>query len=115
MDILTSDQLLARKCEPCKSDTPPCSVALSRQQLENLPGWELGDDQKSIFKVWTFSNFLECLAFFNQVGVVAERDQHHPDLHLTGYRNVRVEMMTHSIDGLSENDFILAAKIDGID
>ena len=115
MEILTSDQLIARKCESCKSGVSPCSVALSQQQLENLPGWELGDDQKSIFKEWTFSNFLQGLEFCNRIGVVAEQEQHHPDLHLTGYRHVRVELMTHNIDGISKNDFILAAKINGVE
>ncbi|MDA8563387.1 4a-hydroxytetrahydrobiopterin dehydratase [Mariniblastus sp.] len=115
MEILSSDQLIAKKCEVCETGTDPYSVKHSQQQLDNLPGWELGDDQKNIFKTFTFSNFLQGLEFCNQVGAIAEEDQHHPDLHLTGYRNVRVEMTTHSIGGLSENDFILAAKIDSIE
>ena len=115
MEILTNGQLIAKSCEPCEAGTEPYSAGYSQQQLDNLPDWKLGDDQKSIFKTWTLSNFLQGLEFCNQIGVIAEIDQHHPDLHLTGYRNVRVELMTHSIGGLSENDFILAAKIDGIE
>lgn len=115
MEIQTSDQLIARKCKACEGGVAPCSVAFTRQQLENLPGWELAENGKSIFKKWTLSNFLEGLDFCNQVGSIAEADQHHPDLHLTGYRHVRVDLMTHSIGGLSANDFILAAKINHLD
>ena len=114
MQIQTSDQLTARKCEPCEGGVDPCSPAFTQQQLENLPGWEVSDDQKLISRQWTFLNFVQSLEFCNRVGVIAEEDQHHPDLHLTGYRNVRVELTTHAIDGLSENDFILAAKIDRV-
>ena len=60
-------------------------------------------------------NFLAGLAFFEKVGAVAEAEAHHPDLHLVGYKNVAIEIWTHAIDGLSENDFILAAKIDQIE
>ena len=115
MEILTSDQLIAQKCKRCEGSNSPCSVELSQQQLKNLPGWELGDDQKSISKTWTFSNFLQCLEFCNRIGVIAEEEQHHPDLHLTGYKYVRVDVMTHDIDGLSKNDFILAAKINRVE
>jgi 4a-hydroxytetrahydrobiopterin dehydratase len=111
MEIQTSDQLKARKCEPCEGGVDPCSLSFTQEQLGKIPGWELGDDQKSIFKKWTFSNFVQSLDFCNRVGAIAEEDQHHPDLHLTGYRNVRVDLTTHAIGGLSENDFILAAKI----
>lgn len=115
MEILTSDQLMDQKCKPCQGGVPAYSVALSQQQLENLPGWELSEDQKSIFKSYTFSNFLQGLDFCNRVGTIAEQEQHHPDLHLTGYKHVRVELMTHDIGGLSANDFILAAKINGVE
>jgi len=115
MKIQTIDQLAARKCEAFEGGIAPCSVAFTEQQLQNLPGWELSEDGKSIFKTWTLSNFLQGLDFCNQVGAIAEAEQHHPDLHLTGYRHVRVDLMTHDIDGLSENDFILAAKINGVE
>jgi len=115
MEILTNDQLIAQKCKPCKGGTTACSVELSQRQLENLPGWQLSEDQKGIFKSYTFSNFVQGLEFCNRVGAVAEQEQHHPDLHLTGYKHVRVELMTHDIGGLSANDFILAAKINGVE
>jgi 4a-hydroxytetrahydrobiopterin dehydratase len=115
MEILTTDQLIAKKCVQCAAGTAPYSAELSQQQLVNLPGWKLGDDKQSIFKTWIFSNFLQGLEFCNQVGSVAEEEQHHPDLHLTDYRHVRIDLATHSIDGLSESDFILAAKINSIE
>ena len=115
MEILTIDQLTARKCERCTAGAAPYSAELSQRQLVNLPGWELGDNNQGIFKTWVFSNFLEGLDFCNRIGAIAEEEQHHPDLHLTGYKYVRVEVMTHDIGGLSKNDFILAAKIDGIE
>ena len=59
-------------------------------------------------------DFLAAIKFFNAVAEIAESDDHHPDLHLTGYRNVAIELSTHAIGGLSENDFILAAKIDQV-
>ena len=61
---------------------------------------------------WRVQNFVAAMEFLNLVGDLAEREGHHPDLHLTGYRNVTIELTTHAIAGLSENDFILAAKID---
>jgi len=83
-------------------------------QLKALPNWRLSDDGKWIHRKWTVKNFMAGIEFFQQVAKVAEEEQHHPDLHLEGYKNIRVELSTHAIDGLSENDFILAAKIDAV-
>jgi 4a-hydroxytetrahydrobiopterin dehydratase len=80
--------------------------------LESLEGWRLTDDGNRIHKQWMAKNFMAGLDFFNRVGQLAEAEGHHPDLHLTGYRHVSIELSTHAIGGLSENDFILAAKID---
>lgn len=83
-------------------------------QIEKLEGWKLTHDGQRIRKDWRLKNFLAAIAFFEQVAQIAEADAHHPDLHLEGYRNVWIEIYTHAIGGLSENDFILAAKIDAI-
>ena len=117
MEIQNADQLTTRKCEPCEGGVDPCPLPFVREQLEKIPGWTLTEDGKRIRKEWTVKNFLAGLKFFNEVGEIAEADGHHPDLHLVGYRNVAIELWTHAIDGLSENDFILAAKIDqlGVD
>jgi 4a-hydroxytetrahydrobiopterin dehydratase len=83
-----------------------------RQYLAALPGWTLSADGKRIRREWRAKDFSTALDFFDRIGEIAEEQDHHPDLHLTGYRNVAVELATHAIGGLSENDFILAAKID---
>jgi 4a-hydroxytetrahydrobiopterin dehydratase len=77
-----------------------------------MPQWKLTADGQRIRREWRVKNFLTGLDFFDRVGRLAEEEGHHPDLHLAGYRNVTIEISTHAINGLSENDFILAAKID---
>ena len=89
-------------------------LRLAPMKVAAMPGWRLTHDATRIRRDWRFSNFRECVKFFNNVAALAEREQHHPDLHLEGYRNAWVEIFTHAIGGLSENDFILAAKIDAI-
>ena len=112
MQIQAADQLVAKKCKPCEGGVDPCTLDEAREQLSTLSGWHLTHDGQRIRKNWTVKNFLAGLAFFNRVADVAEEDGHHPDLHIEGYRNVWIELWTHAIGGLSENDFILAAKID---
>jgi 4a-hydroxytetrahydrobiopterin dehydratase len=85
-----------------------------RQYLATLPAWKLTEDGQRIRREWRVKNFPAVLDFFNRVGQVAEAEGHHPDLHLVGYRNAAIEIWTHAIGGLSENDFILAAKIDAL-
>ena len=105
-------ELVKKKCLPCEGGVDPYSLEESREQLKQLSGWQLTEDGKRIRKKWTVKNFMAGMEFFNRIADVAEEDNHHPDLHLEGYRNVRIELWTHAIGGLSENDFILAAKID---
>jgi 4a-hydroxytetrahydrobiopterin dehydratase len=81
-------------------------------QLMQLPGWKLAHHGQRIRKEWVVKNFMTAIDLFNRCAAIAEADGHHPDLHLEGYRNVAIELWTHAIGGLSENDFILAAKID---
>jgi 4a-hydroxytetrahydrobiopterin dehydratase len=112
MEVQTIEQLSQQKCKPCEGGVDPCPLDFSNRQLSNLPGWFLTHNNTRIRKDWKVKNFLQGLAFFQDVAVVAEEDGHHPDLHLEGYRFVSIELWTHAIGGLSENDFILAAKID---
>ena len=84
----------------------------AQQQVAALSGWKLAADGDKIRKEWNAENFMAGIEFFNAVAKVAEEQDHHPDLSLTGYRHVAIELSTHSIGGLSENDFVLAAKID---
>lgn len=114
MDAQSPDQLVQKKCLPCEGGVAAYTPADAERQLVQLHGWRLTHDGKRIRKDWKMKNFIAAIEFFNAVARVAEADQHHPDLHLEEYRNVSIELWTHAIGGLSENDFILAAKIDEI-
>ena len=83
--------------------------------LKSTPDWKIVHDGERIRREWTVKHFKAGMEFFNAVTELAEAEGHHPDLHLVGYRNVAIEIWTHAIGGLSENDFILAAKIDELD
>lgn len=112
METQTSEQLTHKKCVPCEGGVPKYTLDEARAQLANLSGWRLTRDGQRIRRDWVVKNFLAAMKFFEHVAQVAEADGHHPDLHLESYRNVAIELYTHAIGGLSENDFILAAKID---
>ena len=112
MQTQTLEQLAQKKCRPCEGGVEPYSLEESKAQLTKLQGWRLTDDAKRIRKEWTVKNFMTAIDFFNRIAKIAEEDGHHPDLHLESYRKVAIELWTHAIGGLSENDFILAAKID---
>lgn len=112
MATQTIEQLKAKKCVPCEGGVPKLTASEAAAQLSTLSGWTITGDGQRIRKEWTVKNFMAGLKFFNAVAELAEGEGHHPDLHLVGYRNVAIEIWTHAIGGLSENDFILAAKID---
>lgn len=112
MEVQTPEQLTKKKCLPCEGGVAAYSLDEAKQQLAKLQGWQLTHEGKRIRKDWTAKNFMAAIDFFNRVAQVAEEDNHHPDLHLESYRKVYIELWTHAIGGLSENDFILAAKID---
>lgn len=114
MDIQEAEQLVQKKCLPCEGGVDACTIREAESQLDKLSGWVLTENGQRIRKEWVVKNFLAGMDFFNRVAEVAEQDGHHPDLHIEGYRNVAIELWTHAIGGLSENDFILAAKIDQI-
>ena len=110
-DHSTVEQLKAKKCKPCEGGVPPLSRQEAERLLRDMPGWELTQDGKRIRREWTVKHFMAAIDFFNHVAELAEEEGHHPDLHLVGYRNVAIELWTHAIGGLSENDFIVAAKV----
>ncbi len=112
MEVQSPDQLVKKKCLPCEGGVAAYSLEQAQAQLTRLDGWRLTHEGKRIRKDWTVKHFMAGIDFFNRVAQAAEEDNHHPDLHLEGYRNVYIELWTHAIGGLSENDFILAAKID---
>ncbi|NTV94025.1 MAG: 4a-hydroxytetrahydrobiopterin dehydratase [Thiobacillus sp.] len=101
---------LARgQCKPCEGGTPPMSAAAVEANLKNLCGWQVVDGK--LRKDFKFPDHYVTMAFVNAVAWISHRQDHHPDL-TVGYDNCRVEYSTHAIGGLSENDFICAAKID---
>ena len=112
MTAQSVEQLLAKKCVPCEAGVPKLTPAEADAQLAKLGDWKITHDGERIRREWVVKNFMAAIRFFNSVADVAEAEGHHPDLHLVGYRNVAIEIWTHAIGGLSENDFILAAKID---
>lgn len=113
MEILSPIQLGARKCQPCEGGIEPCELNHAKRQIQILGSdWELVDGGKKICRKLKVADFAQAMRVLNAVAEIAETEQHHPDLHLTGYRQVRIDLTTHAIGGLSENDFILAAKID---
>lgn len=103
-------KLAKKTCVPCRGGVPPLRVAEQQILLEQLDGWKI-DEAQHLVKTYPFPDFSEALAFVNRVGALAEEQGHHPDLHLS-WGVVRVELWTHKIDGLTESDFIMAAKID---
>ena len=103
--------LAQRTCKPCEGGVEPLPASAANTLLADLQGWELVDG-KAIRKTVKCKNFLDAVNLIQRIAPVAEAEDHHPDLHLTGYRKLTIELSTHAIGGLSENDFILAAKID---
>lgn len=97
------------RCLPCRGDTPPLDAHAVGALLEELPGWEIRDG--SLVRTYTFSDFMAAVGFVNRVAPIAESEGHHPDLEI-GWGRAKVTLITHAIDGLTKNDFIVAAKID---
>ena len=106
------EKLTEKKCVACEGGTPPFTPAQIQEYLPQLKSeWEIVDGIK-LKKRFTFQDFKKALAFVNKVGEIAESEGHHPDIRLFGYKNVEIELSTHAVGGLSENDFIVAAKIE---
>lgn len=107
--------LLEQKCVPCEGGVDPMTKTDAQAMLEfHVKDWVLSQDAKSISKKFEFKNFSEALSFINKVGAIAESEGHHPDINLVDYKFVNIYLTTHAIDGLSQNDFIVAAKINAI-
>jgi 4a-hydroxytetrahydrobiopterin dehydratase len=104
--------LAEKHCIPCRGGVPPLQGAELDKMRSQVSGWEVVNAHH-ISKTFTFPDFQKALDFVNRVGAIAEQEGHHPDLHLS-WGKVSVETWTHKIDGLTESDFILAAKIDQI-
>ena len=111
MNTKTAEDLARKRCASCEGTVAALAPEEIRRYLADMPDWKLSADGKHIRREWRVKDFATGLDFFNRVGRIAEEEDHHPDLHLVGYRNATIEISTHAINGLSENDFILAAKI----
>ena len=104
--------LAEKHCVPCKGGVPPLKGEQLEQMKAQVSGWQVVEDHH-LTKTYTFPDFQTALDFVNRAGAIAEQEGHHPDLCLS-WGKVEVKTWTHKIDGLTESDFILAAKIDGI-
>ncbi|KAH7686037.1 4a-hydroxytetrahydrobiopterin dehydratase protein [Dioscorea alata] len=106
--------LTAKKCVPCNSkEIRSMSEQSANELLPQVQGWNLITDNGTmkLHRSWKVKTFIKGLEFFQIIADVAEAEGHHPDLHLVGWNNVKIDIWTHSVGGLTENDFILAAKI----
>ena len=105
----TVTDLASGKCKPCEGGVAPLKEQEIRGLLKQIPGWEFTN--RRIAKTYEFKDHYQAMAFVNAAAWISHREDHHPDL-TVGYNQCRVEYMTHAINGLSENDFICAAKLD---
>jgi 4a-hydroxytetrahydrobiopterin dehydratase len=105
------NELARKKCKPCEGGVAPLTADQVRPMLKGLDGWALEGGE--IVKTYRFKNYYETMAFVNAAAWVSHREDHHPDM-LVGYNQCRVAYVTHAIGGLSENDFICAAKLDAL-
>ena len=105
------NELARKKCVPCEGGVAPLGADQVRPMLNGLQGWAL--DGKMIAKTYEFRNYFETMAFVNAAAWVSHREDHHPDM-VVSWGKCRVSYLTHAIDGLSENDFICAAKLDAL-
>jgi 4a-hydroxytetrahydrobiopterin dehydratase len=107
-------ELTKKKCSPCEGGVIPFDISEIHKYQKKVDGWDVLKNEKKIFylyKKYEFKNFLESQIFINKVGEISENEGHHPDISF-GWGYAKIKITTHFIEGLSENDFILAAKID---
>jgi 4a-hydroxytetrahydrobiopterin dehydratase len=108
-----SNLLMRKKCVPCEDGTPPLAKSEFTPMLEHLNlAWEVIDNKKIKYE-FKFNNYIEGIKFVQKVGKLADVENHHPNIHIF-YKRVVIDLTTHSVGGLSENDFIMAAKIEDL-
>lgn len=103
-------ELASKTCVPCRGDVPPLKGEELEELSRQVPDWEVVEEHH-LGRTFRFKNFREALEFVNRVGELAEEEGHHPDIAF-GWGKAEVTIFTHKIDGLTESDFILAAKVD---
>jgi len=108
------EDLTQKKCVACEGGIPALSKEIiEKKYLPQTKGWQVSEDYKKISKDYKFKNFMEAISFVNKVGEIAEEENHHPDITF-GWGYCKIALYTHAVKGLTENDFILAAKINEI-
>lgn len=105
------NDLATKKCKPCEGGVAPYTAEQAREALQQLKGWSLEDGK--LVKLYPFGNYHHTMAFVNALAWISHREDHHPDLEV-GYNKCVVRYWTHAVNGLSENDFICAAKCDAL-
>ena len=108
------DALTKKKCQPCEGIGKALDAAGIREYLPLTPGWVVDTDGKGISREFVMKNFLAAVKAIGDIAQIAEGEDHHPDIHLTGYRKLKIYLTTHALGGLSENDFIVAAKVNAL-
>ncbi len=111
MNVQNDHDLKQKHCLACEGDTQPMDDNQAREMLGNVPDWEIVAG--AITRTFSFKDFYQTISFVNAVAWIANREDHHPDLRVS-YKNCQVTFSTHAIGGLSLNDFICAAKVDGL-
>lgn len=109
--MVQAEKLSQKKCKPCEGIGKAFSASEANAYAAKVQDWKLSGDSKLISRDFLMKNFMAAIRFINQVATIAESENHHPDIHLAGYRKLRIELSTHALGGLSENDFIVASKI----
>src|SRR3990167_10826324 len=104
---------MLKHCKPCEGGIAPLELPEIKNYLAPLKNWNVSEDHKSIWKLWLFKNHHQVMAFVNAIAFISHRENHHPDI-ILGYNNCHIRYTTHAINGLSENDFICASKIDAL-
>jgi 4a-hydroxytetrahydrobiopterin dehydratase len=108
---MSSSDLVSKHCKPCKEGTPPLGESRVKELLAGLSGWK--SEGGAISKTYKFENYYQTMAFVNATAWISHREDHHPDL-AVGYNKCEIRYSTHSVGGLSENDFICAAKVEAL-
>lgn len=102
--------LASKTCQSLPKDSPALDVSQAGEMLKDIPGWEMNEAEHTISREFKFKNFYQTIEFVNAVAWIANQQDHHPDLE-AGYNRCRITFTTHSVGGLSENDFICAARV----
>ena len=103
--------LTQKHCLPCEGIGAVLTEAEALEFLKQTPDWEISPNKRIIFRQLSLKNFMSAVKLINAIATIAEAENHHPDLHLSNYRHLQITLSTHALKGLTENDFIVAAKI----